>query len=210
MNEKYQIFCDFDGTITKVDTIGEFLNRFADKKWLDVEKQWRNGQIGSRDCMIKQFSFIKNVSMSQLESFFNDIEIDETFIEFYNNVKKRNIKFTIVSDGFDIFIYNILKKYKLNDIDVFANRLKIKNGEFIPLYDDKYKDCKKQSGVCKCKVVEDKSIKDHEIIFIGDGLSDACVSGKISKIYAKNYLAQYLSSNNKPYIKFNSFNEIKI
>ena len=110
MNEKYQIFCDFDGTITKVDTIGEFLNRFANKKWLDVEKQWRNGQIGSRDCMIKQFSFIKNVSMSQLESFFNDIEIDETFIEFYNNVKKRNIKFTIVSDGFDIFIYNILGK----------------------------------------------------------------------------------------------------
>ena len=61
-----------------------------------------------------------------------------------------------------------------------------------------------------CNAFEEETLENHNLIYIGDGLSDACVSGKINKIYAKNYLAKYLSSNNIPYIEFNSFNEIKI
>lgn len=210
MKEKYQIFCDFDGTITKEDTIGVFLNRFADKKWIEIEKLWKDGKMGSRDCLKQQLELVKQLSPKELDEFFDSLEIDEYFIDFYNDIKKRNIKFTIVSDGFDIFIYNILKKYKLENIEVFANKLEIQNGKFIPIYDDKYKTCKRKSGVCKCKVVEDETLENHNLIYIGDGLSDACVSSKINKIYAKNYLAKHLSLNNIPYIEFKNFSEIKI
>lgn len=210
MNEKCQIFCDFDGTITKEDTIGKFLRLFADDKWLEIEKQWKDGNIGSRDCMTQQLALVCDISDNVLKKFYDNIEIDESFIGFYNDLKKRNIKFTIVSDGFDIFINNVLRKYDLQDIKVISNKLEIKDGKFIPIYDDKYKSCKRKSGVCKCKVTEDEKLENHNLIYIGDGLSDACVSGKMNKIYAKNYLAQYLSSKNIPYIKFNTFEEIKI
>lgn len=210
MNEKCQIFCDFDGTITKEDTIGKFLRLFADDKWLEIEKQWKDGKIGSRDCMTEQLALVKDVSDNDLKNFYYNIEIDESFIGFYNDLKKRNIKFTIVSDGFDIFINNVLRKYDLQDIKIISNKLEIKDGKFIPIYDDKYKSCKRKSGVCKCKAVEEESFDYNYLVYIGDGLSDTCVSGKMNKIYAKNYLAQYLSSNNIPYIKFNNFEEIKI
>ena len=210
MYKEFQIFCDFDGTITKEDTIGKFLKLFANDKWFEIEKQWKEGKIGSRECMKQQLELVKPLSQKELDYFFDSLEIDETFINFYNEIKKRNIKFTIVSDGFDIFIYNVLKNYNIEDIKVFANKLEIIGGKFIPIYDDKYKSCKRKSGVCKCKVVEEETLENHNLIYIGDGLSDACVSGKINKIYAKNYLAKYLSSNNIPYIEFNSFNEIKI
>ena len=210
MYRECQIFCDFDGTITKEDTIGAFLNRFADNRWLEIEKQWKDGEIGSRDCMKQQLELVRTLSQKELNEFFDSLEIDETFIDFYNETQKRKIPFTIVSDGFDYFIYNVLRKYKLEDIKVFTNKLEIKNGKFIPVYDDKYKACKRKSGVCKCKVVEHETLKGFQTVYIGDGLSDACVSGKINKIYAKEYLARYLSSNNIPYIEFNTFNDIKI
>lgn len=210
MYKEFQIFCDFDGTITKEDTIGKFLKFFANDKWLDIEKLWKDGKIGSRECLKQQMELVRTLSKKESEDFFDSLEIDETFLDFYNEIKKRNIKFTIVSDGFDIFIYNVLKKYNIEGIKVFANKLEKIDGKFIPIYDDKYKLCKRKSGVCKCNVVEVERLEKHDLIYIGDGLSDVCVSSKMNKIYAKNYLAIYLSRNNIPYIRFNSFNDIKI
>ena len=40
---KLQIFCDFDGTITKEDTLNKFLRVYADKKWLELEEEWISG-----------------------------------------------------------------------------------------------------------------------------------------------------------------------
>ena len=47
------IVCDFDGTITKVDSINDFLERFADKEWLKVEDEWVAGRVGTCDASIR-------------------------------------------------------------------------------------------------------------------------------------------------------------
>ncbi|UKI42516.1 MAG: hypothetical protein L6V95_06285 [Candidatus Melainabacteria bacterium] len=67
MYRECQIFCDFDGTITKEDTIGAFLNRFADNRWLEIEKQWKDGEIGSRDCMKQQLELVRTLSQKRIE-----------------------------------------------------------------------------------------------------------------------------------------------
>ncbi|MGH1558758.1 hypothetical protein ACRAWD_15855 [Caulobacter segnis] len=45
MERRMQIFCDFDGTIAKVDTTDLVLTQLADPNWEDLEARWKRGEI---------------------------------------------------------------------------------------------------------------------------------------------------------------------
>ena len=94
------IYCDFDGTITKEDTLRKFFTLFTGDKWLEAEQLWIEGQINSQECLISELNLIKNISQKELEEFLETIEIDEYFCEFYKFIKNRNYDFVILSDGF--------------------------------------------------------------------------------------------------------------
>ena len=38
--KNFQFFSDFDGTITKEDTLNKFLRVYAKTDWLEVEEKW--------------------------------------------------------------------------------------------------------------------------------------------------------------------------
>ena len=44
------VFCDFDGTITQLDVTDQILSQLAHPSWREVEQQWMQGLIGSRDA----------------------------------------------------------------------------------------------------------------------------------------------------------------
>ncbi len=54
MHSSSFVICDFDGTITLKDSTDLLLDRFADPAWLDIEKEWLLGKIGSRECLERQ------------------------------------------------------------------------------------------------------------------------------------------------------------
>ena len=94
------IYCDFDGTITKEDSVNKFLEMYA-PNWMESEEKWIAGKISSRENAIIQVGLLNNVSQKQLDDYINSIEIDDYFLDFVDFVKLRNIKLTILSDGFD-------------------------------------------------------------------------------------------------------------
>ena len=65
------IYCDFDGTITKNDSVNRFFEMYASKNWIDSEKLWIEGKISSRENAIIQVSLLKNVSQQQLDDYAN-------------------------------------------------------------------------------------------------------------------------------------------
>jgi len=202
------IFCDFDGTITKNDTIDELLNIHANKNWLKIEESWKKGEIGSKECLTKQLECIDYISENQLDNFIENIEIDDYFINFIEILNKKKTKLYIVSDGFDLFIENVLEKYGLNHfIKVFSNKLIYKNGKLIPEFPLHNTDCKKKAGLCKCEVIK-KLKKENRILYIGDGASDICASRLANLLFAKDSLAKYCDKNNINHIKFKTFKNI--
>ena len=56
--DKIRIFVDFDGTISTKDVVDTVLEKFARKEWLEVEKDWQEGKIGSRECLSRQINFV--------------------------------------------------------------------------------------------------------------------------------------------------------
>ena len=80
------IYCDFDGTITKKDSVNTFFEKHTGDKWLESEKLWIEGKISSRENAIIQVGLLKNVSQKQLDDYINEIEIDDYFLDFVDYV----------------------------------------------------------------------------------------------------------------------------
>lgn len=207
-------FSDFDGTITKEDTLNKFLQLYAFPEWIDVENQWIEGKIGSKECIEKQMKMFPPIDDKLINDFVNSIEIDETFPDFLEYLKSENIDFYIVSDGFDLFIEKILEKYNLKNIKIYSNKLKLKNGKFETEFPNFNPNCKRQSGVCKCNALKKNKIVTKRVMYAGDGLSDFCVSNKVDILFAKGSLLEYCkNTKNKDLnvnpIGFDSFSEIR-
>ena len=197
------IYCDFDGTITKRDAVNTFFEMYADPKWLEYEEQWVQGKISSRENAVKQVGLLRNVSQKQLDDYINNIEIDDYFLEFIEYVKSKNIKFTILSDGFDLFIEKTLERFNLKNIQYFANHLIYKNETFrieFPYYNP---DCNKASGMCKCSRVLNKPF-----CYIGDGTSDLCIAKKADFLFATKNLHKFCKANLIKHSYFESFRNI--
>ena len=196
------IYCDFDGTITKEDSVNSFFEMYASKEWVDSEKLWIEGKISSRENAVIQVGLLNTVSQKQLDDYINSIELDDYFLEFVEFVKSKNIKLTILSDGFDLFIEKVLERYNLN-IPYYANKLIYKNGKFSIEFPYFNKDCDKKAGMCKCQ-----KVKESHFCYIGDGTSDLCIASKADFLFGTKNLHKYCKDNNVKHYHFISFRDI--
>ena len=202
------VICDFDGTITKRDSLDMFLDQYAKDDWRKYEKEWFAGKMGSRECIRKQFDLLVDMDNEELDKFLKSVEIDDDFLEFYTIAKAQNIKVVVVSDGFDLFIDTILKNNGITDLEVHTNHLEFVDGKFIMEFPNISNDCKKNSGTCKCKKVEAFKNEYKTTFYVGDGISDFCVCDKTDYLFAKRRLATYCEQNNISFIPFNTFKEV--
>lgn len=206
--DKKIVICDFDGTITKRDTLDVFLERYAHPDWHIWEKKWFEGEIGSRECIRKQFDLIDGMTEEELYRFLRSVEIDDYFSEFYNLAKSKGIKVAIVSDGFDLIIRTILEHNGINDIEIYTNHLEFNNGVFTMKFPNISTDCKKESGTCKCKIVNTFKKICNTIFYVGDSVSDFCVCDKADYLFAKHRLLNYCKEKNIDCIEYNTFYEV--
>ncbi len=211
-DEINSIFLDFDGTITKTDTVNLFFKTFANSKWLEVEKDWTDGKIDSKTCMQMQLDLIKNLTEEKFYNFLNSIEFQDGFIEFCKIMEKYDKNITIISDGFDFFIDYILKNKNLNNIKFYSNKLNIlKNNNFLKFklsFPNSDKLCSLELGTCKCAVVKHSVTDGEKFIYAGDGLSDRCIASKAHLLFAKNSLKNHCIENGISFVEFNDFNDI--
>lgn len=201
------IFCDFDGTITKKDTIDDFLKRFALPEWEEIELIWQNGSIGSDECLERQLACVKDITLEKIYNFLESVEVDESFIDFYRFVTRNGIDLIVLSDGFDLFIDYIFKKLKLN-IRFFSNSLGFNDGKLSIGFPYRDESCKVASGVCKCRIVE-KYSKEKFIYYIGNGRSDFCPSGMADFVFSKDQLTKFSHQKGYNFYNFDKFSEIK-
>ena len=212
LNNFDSVYLDFDGTITKTDTVNAFFKKFALPQWTDIESDWVNGKIDSKTCMQMQLDLIKNLTEEKLYNFLDSIEIQDGFREFCALMIQNNKKITILSDGFDFFISHILKKEGLEYIPLYSNHLEIfkKNISltFKLTFPNKDKNCSLSLGTCKCSYVQKDIQAGKNFIYAGDGLSDRCIASKSIMLFAKNSLKKHCIENNIRFTEFENFFQI--
>ena len=206
---KFKVFVDFDGTITKVD-VGEAIFRaFGNAVETNIiVADLLSGKITARMCWELLFATIKNINLAKLNNFIDQMNIDPTFNQFHKYCLENEIELFVLSDGFDYYIKRIFKKAKLNNLNIFANSLIINDkNEMIPAFPYFDIDCQ-TSANCKRNHILNNSGDEEFTVYIGDGNSDKYSTQFCDFIFAKDDLLKFCEKERIPFFPFNNFEDV--
>jgi 2,3-diketo-5-methylthio-1-phosphopentane phosphatase len=206
------LFLDFDGTITRRDAVDVILEAYADPEWLRFESEWREGRLGSRDCLRAQMCLVR-ASRGQLDTLLDEIEIDEGLIPLLEMCAAHNIPAHIISDGFDYCIRRILSRAKrvgilLRGRRVCASRLEARGQLWRTEFPFFQQTCGHGCATCKPAVMRLLNPTNAPALFVGDGLSDRYAVASADLVFAKNGLATYCNENEIEHTLFRDLNDV--
>lgn len=210
MNDKiFKIFVDFDGTITTQDVGEAFVNRFGRPDEInEIVRKWMEEKITSPESWHLMFNTFSSFSQDGFDELLKEIKIDPFFKDFVQYCRSIDARIRVLSDGFDIYIREILKREGLSDLDVFSNKAEITGGNKIiphfPYSDEECRFC----GNCKRNHILTNSGDDDYIVYIGDGYSDKCPVQYCDFVFAKGSLLRYCEMNRITFFPFRDFSDV--
>lgn len=180
------VLLDFDGTVTRIDTVDRLLEHFALPEWMRIEEDWQSGRIGARECLQQQTALLR-ARPAALDKVIDSIPIDDGLAALVRRCRDLSADLFIVSDGYDRVIRRVLARAGLS-IPFVSNVL-------LPAGQDRWTlrspaaraDCRVGAGHCKCA----RAVGAEKVVLIGDGRSDFCVAHAADFVIAKGALAQY-------------------
>ncbi len=205
-NNSLIIYCDFDGTITLKDISDELFKEYGD---FDIyQSKLRNKEITITEYWYQLCTYLSGkVTKEDIANFADKFEIDQYFRMFYKFCKINIINLYIISDGFVDYIEPILKKYEIDDIKVFANKLLFGNN-VKAIFPYATESCNCNCASCKRNILLTKSASEEIIVYIGDGYSDFCAAQHSDIIFAKKHLATFCNENKIPHYPYKNFWDI--
>ncbi len=203
---RWQILCDFDGTISSEDTLAEIMNRFATPEWKAIDEAQASGQFGSREARLRQTALL-HAGESDVVTLLDGVSIDPGFPAFLAETTKAGLPLTVVSDGFDVAVRHVFARHGIQNLDVLCNTLGFiaKGGCTVEFpYGDK--DCAVEAGVCKCAALG--RLRNRKSVLIGNGNSDFCTAGAADFVFAKADLAEHCRNEGIAHCRFEQFEQL--
>jgi len=206
------VFCDFDGTISQLDATDQILTLLAHPSWREIEQQWMQGLIGSRECLERQIALV-NAPVEELNAVIDTVAIDPAFSAFCKFARKRQIPVYILSDGFDYVIGRILKRAGLerqfrSGAKLFASGLRIDGRRLEPSFPHAPEPCAHGCATCKAALIERLRDGRQPVIFVGDGMSDRFAVEAADVVFAKRHLLAHCRESGIPCHAFETFKDV--
>jgi 2,3-diketo-5-methylthio-1-phosphopentane phosphatase len=202
----WNILCDFDGTISVEDVIDSLLDRFGRPGWETLERDWRAGRIGSRECMTGQVALL-DMNREELDSHLDELWIDHAFPAFVTRARELDTPIRVVSDGLDYAIHRILGRYGLDDLPLAANHLAPATPPQKWQLSSPFQAEGCRSGTCKCATVSQARQSRPKTLLIGDGASDFCAADRVDFVFAKHRLIEHCRAAGIPYVPITGFED---
>lgn len=205
------ILCDFDGTVSRTDTVNRLVRQHVvDPSWRFHVKRYLRGEIGSRG-VYEAAAGIMRMTRRQLEDFVTAYAVlDESFPEFLDWARSRNIDVKIVSDGFDATIHTLLESHGIRGIEVFANSLVVDRTGTVTMSSPHSNPECGTCGTCKVQVIRSARSRYDRIILIGDGESDRHAASEADDVVALDDLFIYCARAGIPALRADGFHEIPL
>ena len=197
------VFLDFDGTLTCRDATDAILETYAHPDWRQIEEEWTNGRIGSRECLTRQMALV-TATPREIDVLLDTIEVDAGLVPLLEICRAHHLPVHIVSDGFDRCIYRILRREALNlgaslaAIPVFSSHLEQRSGQWRVRFSAPVVTCEHGCGTCKPFIMNTLNPTARPTIFVGDGLSDRFAATCADLVFAKGALGDYCDQHTIP------------
>jgi 2,3-diketo-5-methylthio-1-phosphopentane phosphatase len=189
--DKCVVFFDFDNTISTCDVFDNMLPKFSrDDLWIELEKQWQGGKIGSKTCLEGQIEGM-TLTKAALDKYLAGIKLDSYFKRLVKLLSSKKIKTIVLSDNFDYILQRILNhNHGVKRLKVYSNKLHFGKYRLKPHFPYRSKNCQ-VCAHCKTKNLLENVNKDSIIIYVGDGRSDICPAQYADIVFAKDDLLKH-------------------
>jgi 2,3-diketo-5-methylthio-1-phosphopentane phosphatase len=208
------IFCDFDGTITQLDVTDQILAQLAHPSWREVEQQWMQGMIGSRECLERQIALV-DAPAEELQAVIDAVAIDKEFAAFCKFARQKRLPLYILSDGFDYVIRRVLKRAGVDrhfrsGANLFASALRVEGRRLVSSFPHSPEPCAHGCATCKAALIRSLREGRQPVIFVGDGMSDRFAVELADVVFAKRHLLAYCRENGIACHAFESFKDVQV
>lgn len=202
------VLCDFDGTISLIDTAEYILERHARGDWKALERSVAEGIITLEECMSMQFDMI---ALSRDEML---VELDRVVIPrpgFEELVEKclfNSVTFRITSAGMDFYIRHFLEPFGWRDrVELVAPEV-VDTGKGV-----RFQFPPRQYSQAH-NFKEDNVLKEHaagkRVAYIGDGTSDlwAAMAADMAFAVRGSVLDLHLNRMGRDHLTFTDLREV--
>ena len=205
MDSSKVVFCDFDGTITTQDTFVSVLEKFAPETASRVLPALFRRELTLKDGISKTLGAIPTRHYPDIIEFIAEQPVRPGLKEFIEFLNDEAIPFVIISGGLKGMVEAVLEHQNLTKgvTAIYAGEVDT-TGEFLQPYSQISSDTE-----FVAKAIAMERYPASQKIAIGDSVTDINMSLAADLVFARDRLIQYLDSENKSYIPWQNFWEIK-
>ncbi|MGL5835959.1 MAG: HAD-IB family phosphatase [Waterburya sp.] len=205
MNFPRVVFCDFDGTITSKDTFVSVLEKFAPEAATQFLPAIFRREITLKGSIEKTLGSISTQDYPALIEFIADQPIRPGFQEFIEFLNNATIPFVVISGGLTGMVKAVLERQQLlsSITAIYAGEVNT-TGDFLQPYSLISSDTE-----FVAKAIAMAQYSAEEKVAIGDSVTDINMSLAADLVFARDRLQQYLAEENKSYVPWQDFFEIR-
>ena len=205
MDSSKVVFCDFDGTITTQDTFVSVLEKFAPETASQVLPALFRRELSLKDGISKTLGAIPARHYPDIIEFIAEQPVRPGLKEFIEFLNDKAVPFVVISGGLTGMVKAVLEYQDLTKgvSAIYAGEVDT-TGEFLQPYSQISSDTE-----FVAKAIAMERYPASQKIAIGDSVTDINMCLAADLVFARDRLKQYLDSENKSYIPWQDFWEIK-
>jgi 2-hydroxy-3-keto-5-methylthiopentenyl-1-phosphate phosphatase len=192
-----RVVVDWDGTVTEIDGLHLVLLEFGDPEIYDAVEAELGRELTLHEVIAREFETVRAPLADVVEWAVKNVRLRDGFVAF-----ARRWRPLVVSSGFHELIEPVLEREGL-ELEVRANRLDARPDGWRARFRDE-EPCPVCSEPCKRRTVEELG----RFVYVGDGVSDRCVSLAAERVFARDGLAAYLAARGEPFEPFTDFHDL--
>jgi 2-hydroxy-3-keto-5-methylthiopentenyl-1-phosphate phosphatase len=202
------VVIDFDGTICPQDVSEEILDAFGSPEWRDIDQEFQRGEIGSRECLVRQAELLKGHRDDMLEFALDRFRVDPSFPPFLEWTRGAGIEVTVASDGLGFYVVPMLAAAAVTGVSVLSNGFD-QDGRVPRLaFPNAHPVCV-GCGTCKMRIVLGLRERVGPVAFVGEGHSDRYGALYADLVFAKDHLVEICRSDGVPCLRWETFTDVR-
>ena len=204
--ERLHIFSDFDGTITEKDTLIFLAERLGGGPQMvqTIGRLIREGKLSLRDGIAGEMRSIRAPFNEARALLLEQVKIDPGFTAFARWCAEHRIPLTVLSAGFKEIVALFISSDEFPGLEIRANTLRPDEEKgWQCIFRDQT-----PFGHDKAQALREAQKQGHQVIFIGDGLSDRPPAEVADEVFAKHDLAEYCRARGINCHNYQTFDEV--
>lgn len=199
------VFCDFDGTITAVETFAGMLKVFAPQMSAEVIPKLYTRELTLREGVRQMLESIPASQYDAAIGFADDKPIREGLQELIAFCQDRDMAFHVVSGGLRGMVERVLQRENISGVASITAVDVDASGAFLRVPPQRF-----EGGtelIAKVQVME--QYPNMRKIAIGDSVTDVNMAFHGDLVFARDRLIDYMQSEQKPFVAWDTFFDIR-